>query len=274
MSDTATTNPYGLDGSVCVVTGAGSGIGRAIAVALAGAGGRVAILDRSAEGGEGTLKLIRSAGGSAIAIPCDVSNPANVEAAAAKITGELGPCAVLVNNAGMIKAGALETLSFEEWNAVLSVNLTGYFLCAQTFGRHMRAAGKGSIVHIASIAANYATPFSGAYSVAKAGVAMLSRQLAVEWGPQGIRSNCVNPGLILTPLSQAMYDRPGVTEARSAAVPLGRIGKPEDIAQAVLFLASDRASYMSGDEVTVDGGFTRMLMSFIPRAGGYERPAD
>ena len=261
---------FGLAGRVCAVTGAGSGIGRAIAVALARVGARVAILDRSVEGSAATRQEIETFGGEAEVIGCDVSQPDSVAAAAERCARLLGPCDVLVNNAGMIQPGALETLSFEEWNKVLSVNLSGYFLCSQAFGRQMRTKGKGALVHIASIAASHATPFSGAYSVAKAGVTMLSQQLAIEWGAQGIRSNAVHPGMILTPLSESMYAQPGVMERRSEAIPAGRIGRPEDIAEAVLFLASDRASYISGDAITVDGGFTRMLMNLVPRAG-YER---
>ena len=261
---------FGLAGRVCAVTGAGSGIGRGIAVALARVGARVAILDRSVEGSSASLQEIESVGGEALVIECDVSQPNSVAAAAERCATVLGPCDVLVNNAGMIQPGALETLTFEQWNRVLSVNLTGYFLCSQAFGHQMRSKGKGALVHIASIAASHATPFSGAYSVAKAGVTMLSHQLAIEWGVQGIRSNVVHPGLILTPLSGSMYAQPGVTERRSQAIPAGRIGRPEDIAEAVLFLASDRASYITGDTVTVDGGFTRMLLNLIPRVG-YER---
>ena len=272
MTSPSATDQLGLKGRTCVVTGAGSGIGRAIALALAQAGGRVAILDRSVDGSAETLQQIEAAGDMGLAIGCDVSEPASVNAAAETSARHFGPCAVLVNNAGMIRVGALETLSLADWNMVLSVNLTGYFLCAQAFGAQMRTAGKGSIIHIASIAATHATPFTGAYSVAKAGVTMLSRQLAIEWGGHGIRSNVVHPGMILTPLSQSMYDQPGVSERRSAAVPAGRIGLPEDVADAVVVLASDRAAYISGDEITVDGGFTRMLMDLIPRAG-YEKPA-
>lgn len=272
MSDTIHADAFGLAGRVCVVTGTASGIGRGIAVALAQVGARVALLDRSVEGNQATLDEITGTGGEATAIACDVSSPASVESAAQRSVATLGPCDVLVNNAGMIRPGALESLAFEEWNALLAVNLTGYFLCSQTFGRQMRAKGKGALVHIASIAGSHPTAFSGAYSVAKAGVTMLSQQLAIEWGPYGIRSNAIHPGMILTPLSQSMYDQPGVTERRHQAIPAGRIGRPQDVAEAVLFLASDRASYITGDAVTVDGGFTRMLLSLIPRAG-YERPA-
>ena len=174
---------------------------------------------------------------------------------------------MLVNTAAVLRPGGLENLSLAEWNAVLSVNLTGYFLCAQIFGRQMRKPGRGSIVHVASIAGSHAQGQSGAYSVSKAGVIMLSRQLASEWGPQGIRSNVVSPGMVITPMSQSFYDTPGVTERRSAVVPLRRVGMPQDIADAILYLASDRSSYVNGDEITVDGGYANMLMNLVPRPG-------
>jgi NAD(P)-dependent dehydrogenase (short-subunit alcohol dehydrogenase family) len=154
-----------------------------------------------------------------------------------------------------------------EWNATLAVNLTGYFLCAQTFGRQMLERGQGSIVHVASIAGQHPQAFSGAYSISKAGVSMLSRQLALEWGPTGIRSNVVSPGLIRTPMSEPFYRTPGVAERRGAIVPLGRVGAPPDIADVVVFLAGDRAAYVTGQEITVDGGFGQVLMSTVPRPG-------
>ena len=276
MNSNTTKETSGLPGRVCVVTGAASGIGRGIALALAKEGGRIAVLDLNAAGASATAAQITAMGGQAQAFTCDTSDAASVAAAAAQCATAFGPCDVLVNNAGILRPGALDVLTLEEWNKVLSVNLTGYFLCAQTFGRQMRGktADKsgGVLVHIASIAAEHVTAMAGAYSVAKAGVEMLSRQLAVEWGPHGIRSNAVHPGMILTPMSQAFYDQPGVTERRSQAVPAGRIGVPDDIAQAVVFLASDRSAYISGQSLTVDGGFTRMMLGLIPRAG-YEGKA-
>lgn len=264
----APVDEFGLENQVCVVTGAGGGIGRAIALALAKAGARVAILEKNGDTAAETLAQVRALGANAGVFACDTSDQDAVTAAAERVRVELGTCSVLVNNAGILRPGPLETLSSAEWNAVLAVNLTGYFLCAQAFGRHMREHGSGAMVHVASIAAQHATGFGGAYSVAKAGIVMLSRQLATEWGAAGIRSNVVNPGLILTPMSQAFYEQPGATERRSAVVPAGRIGRPEDIAEAVLFLASTRASYITGDEITVDGGYTRNIMSLI-YAGGF-----
>ncbi len=199
--------------------------------------------------------------------PCDTTNAENVAAAAAAVEKSLGPCGILVNTAAILRSGGLDTLSLAEWNTTLAVNLTGYFLCAQAFGPQMRKLGRGSLVHVASVAASNAQGFSGAYSVSKAGVVMLSRQLASEWGPQGIRSNVVSPGLVVTPMSQAFYDTPGVTERRTAVVPVRRIGTPQDMADAILYLASERASYVNGDEIVVDGGFTRTIMNLVPRPG-------
>lgn len=266
------TDWLGLSGRVAVVTGAGGGIGRATAIALAKAGCRVAALDRQEETLRETVAAIEASGGDGLACGCDVSDPDSVEQAAARCAQAFGPCDILVNNAGLLRPGPLDTLPLAEWNALLAVNLTGYFICAQTFGRQMRETGRGGVlIHVASIAAAHATGLGGAYSVAKAGIVMLSRQLAIEWSEHGIRSNCVNPGMIQTPLSQAFYDQPGATQKRAAVIPSHRIGQPQDIAEAVLFLASDRSDYVNGDEITVDGGYTRNIMSLIPRAG-YETP--
>lgn len=256
-----------LAGKVAVITGAGSGIGRSCALALAQAGARIAVLDIDAARAADTAADIVTLGGTAMAQRCDVSKKGDIEAAAEALLSEFGPCNVLVNNAAVIRPGALATLSQEDWDLLLSINLTGYFLCAQVFGGQMRSRGGGSIVNVASVASQHATPMAGAYSIAKAGVTMLSRQLAVEWGKDAIRSNCVCPGLILTPFSQSMYERPGIRERREAMVPLGRIGTPDDVAKAVVFLAGDNAAYINGTELTVDGGIVQTLMSLMPRAG-------
>ena len=257
----------GLSGRVCVVTGGGGGIGRAVALSLARAGCRVAAIDRDERGLEVTRTELLKLGRDHVVTACDTSNTDSVTSASETIEKALGPCHVLVNTAAVLRPGGLDTLSLAEWNAVLAVNLTGYFLCAQIFGRQMRAQGRGSIVHVSSVAGSNAQGHSGAYSVSKAGVIMLSQQLANEWGPHGIRSNVVSPGLVITPMSQAFYDTPGVTERRKAVVPMRRIGMPQDIADAVIFLASPRSAYVNGSEMLVDGGFVRMLMNLVPRPG-------
>ena len=257
----------GLSGRVCVVTGGGGGIGRATALSFAQAGARVAAIDLDERGLEATRAELSKLGAGHVVARCDTTDVASVAAAAATIEKSLGPCGVLVNTAAILRPGALDTLSLAEWNAVLSVNLTGYFVCAQAFGKQMRTLGRGSLVHVASIAGSNAQGQSGAYSVSKAGAIMLSRQLANEWGPHGIRSNVVSPGMVITPMSQAFYDTPGVTERRSAVVPLRRVGMPQDMADAILFLASDRASYINGEELMIDGGYANMLMNLVPRPG-------
>ena len=265
MAEQSSSDWLGLAGRVCVVTGAGGGIGRSVAVNLAKAGAHVAALDRDEQGLEKTRAELAS--NRHVIAPCDVTSADSIVSTAATVEKTLGPAQVLVNAAAILRPGALDTLSLAEWNTVLAINLTGYFLCAQTFGAQMRKQKRGSLVHIASIAASNAQGKSGAYSVSKAGVVMLSRQLASEWGPDGIRSNVVSPGMVITPMSQAFYDTPGVTERRSAVTPMRRIAMPQDIADAVMFLASDRASYVTGDEIIVDGGFTRTIMNLVPRPG-------
>ncbi|MCK1639524.1 SDR family oxidoreductase [Bradyrhizobium sp. 157] len=257
----------GLSGRVCVVTGGGGGIGRAVTLSFAQTGARVAAIDLDERGLEVTRAELAKLGADHVIARCDTTDVESVTAAAAMIEKSLAPCDVLVNTAAVLRPGALDTLSLAEWNAVLTVNLTGYFLCAQVFGRQMRAHGRGSLVHVASIAGSNAQGKSGAYSVSKAGVIMLSQQLANEWGPHGIRSNVVSPGMVITPMSQAFYDTPGVTERRAAVVPLRRVGMPQDMADAILFLASDRASYVNGEEIMVDGGYANMLMNLVPRPG-------
>ena len=267
MTGTDSSDWLGLSGRVCIVTGGGGGIGRATAVSLASAGARVAAIDRDERGLEVTQAALRKLGDGHLVVGCDTTSAESVTAASEAIEKSLGPCSVLVNTAAILRPGALDTLSLVEWNGVLAVNLTGYFLCAQVFGRQMRKLGRGSLVHVASIAGSNAQGQSGAYSVSKAGVIMLSRQLANEWGPHGIRSNVVSPGMVITPMSQAFYDTPGVTERRSAVVPMRRVGMPQDMADAILFLASDRAWYVNGDEMMVDGGYANMLMNLVPRPG-------
>ncbi|MFD0669289.1 SDR family NAD(P)-dependent oxidoreductase [Ramlibacter sp. MAHUQ-53] len=257
----------GLAGRAIAVTGAASGIGLAVAGSLADAGARVALLDRDAEGAERAAAALRARGAQAIAAACDVASEAAVAAAAARVRREFGPVTGLVNNAGMLLPGPLESVSLEDWNQVLAVNLTGYLLCSRAFGQDMLAAGRGSIVHIASISALHPQARSGAYSASKAGVLLMNKQLAAEWGPRGVRSNALCPGMIRTALSAAFYEVPGFEAARAAVTASRRVGEPVDIAEPAAFLLSDRAAYVNGTELVVDGGLDCMLMDMVPRPG-------
>lgn len=253
----------GLKGKICAVTGAGGGIGRAVALAMAEVGAQPILLDRDPRTLSESVDALNAAGIQAQAIDCDVTDPASVMAAASLA----GPVDVLVNNAGLLRPGPLATLPLDEWHKLMSVNLTGYFLCAQAFGKSMLERRSGTIVHVASIASRFPQAASGAYSVSKAGVVMLSQQLAIEWGPFGVRSNVVSPGLVRTPMSEAFYQAPGVLERRNKAVPIGRVATPADIAEVAVYLASARSGYVNGEDICVDGAFGRTLMSHVPRPG-------
>lgn len=267
-SGSAGSAPWlGLSGRVCVVSGAGSGIGAAVAQALVEQGAQVALLDRDAAAVHAVADRLGRAGAKVLALECDISDEAAVAAAAQQVRAQLGPVEGLINNAGMLRSGGLDRVSLSEWNAVLSVNLTGYLLCSREFGRDMLARGSGSIVHIASVSGLHPQTRSGAYSASKAGVLLMSRQLAAEWGPHGVRSNAICPGMIRTALSARFYEEPGFEARRAAVTASRRIGEPNDIAEPALFLLSRRSDYVNGTELVVDGGLGCMLMDMVPRPG-------
>ncbi|HGF0770255.1 TPA: SDR family NAD(P)-dependent oxidoreductase [Kluyvera georgiana] len=257
----------GLRGQVFAVTGAASGIGEAIATALAQQGANVALLDAQPQRADAVRLKLEHLPGKRVALACDVSREEQVKEAAQSVRALLGPCHGLVNAAGILRPAGLADISLEQWQTQLNVNLTGYLLCAREFAHDMRAARRGSIVHIGSISGRIPQPWSGAYSPGKAAVGLLSQQIAVEWGQDGIRSNLVAPGMIETALTADYYAQPGVRESREAFTASQRIGKPEDIANAVLFLLSEKSSYINGAEIGVDGGLPTMLMGKLPRPG-------
>jgi NAD(P)-dependent dehydrogenase (short-subunit alcohol dehydrogenase family) len=242
-----------------VVTGAGSGIGAVVAGAAVKRGYRVAAWDLNREGLDA---LAADIGDGCVTRACDVTDEAAVEAAVADLP--TSP-AVLVNCAGLVRFGPLLDLSLADWELALRVNLTGTFLVARTVARRMAAAGQGSVVNIASINGVAAAPHAGSYTASKAGVIRLSEQQAMEWAPLGIRVNTVAPGLIDAGMSDAIYADPEVRRVREGAVPLKRLGTSDDIAEAVLFLASEQASYITGQCVTVDGGLTKATLANLPR---------
>ena len=260
------TDWLGLSGRSAVVTGAGSGIGQGCALALARAGVTVWALDRDETALAATSQEAAAGGLAITSLACDVTDVHSVSTAAVTT----GAVDILVNAAGIGRPGALLDVSSDDWQRVLDINLTGYLTTTQAFAPAMVERGSGALVHIASISSRNPQPGSGAYSASKAGVALLSQQLAYELGPSGVRSNTVSPGLVRTPMTEAYYQAPGVAERRDAAIPLRRVAHAEDIADVVVFLASDRARYVTGADITVDGGFATTLMGTVPRPG-YDR---
>jgi NAD(P)-dependent dehydrogenase (short-subunit alcohol dehydrogenase family) len=256
----------GLTGWVCVITGAGSGIGAETARQFASAGASVAVVDRDVESATGVATEIERSGGRAIGVVADVARADMVAAAAARIQTELGPCRVLVNNAAARHRGSLLDMSMEDWSGVLAVNLTGALVCTQVFAAQMIAGGRGgSIVHVGSILGHHPQIDGGAYSVSKAGLGMLSRMLSLELARHRIRSNVVSPGFTRTPANEASYQDPDTAAARQRRIPLGRVATPAELAPVIAFLASDRSGYIDGQDVVVDGGVSNTLMSVVPR---------
>jgi NAD(P)-dependent dehydrogenase (short-subunit alcohol dehydrogenase family) len=264
-----------IEGKVCVVTGAAGGIGIGIARELAAAGARVALLYRDEAGAARAAAGLAESGARAIAVGCDITDKASVDAAAARVERELGRCDVLVNNAATIYAAALMDIELARWDQLMAVNVGGFLLCAQAFGRQMIAAGGGgSMVHVASISGRVPQPYSGPYSVSKAGVKMLSQLLAVELGEHRIRSNVVSPAMVRTPLTEGIYQDASVLRKRESIVPAGRISGPQDIAEVVAFLASPRSGYVNGQDILVDGGLSTTWLSLIPRPGFEKQDAQ
>jgi NAD(P)-dependent dehydrogenase (short-subunit alcohol dehydrogenase family) len=245
---------------VAVVTGAAKGIGQATALAFAHAGARVAILDPSREEAEKVISQIQDFKGQAVALPTDVSKEAEVRAAFEEITSRWGRLDVLVNNAGIYyQADAVQT-PLDVWEMVLAVNLTGAFLCIKYAVPHMVKNGGGVIVNVASEAGLVGIKGQVAYNVSKGGMIALTRSCAVDFAQMGVRVNCICPGTTDTPLVQAAIQRaPDPAAARRAlesSRPLNRLGRPEEIAAAILFLASDQVGYATGAVLSVDGGYT------------------
>ena len=264
---TADPDP-GLTGRIAVVTGAAHGLGATTARWLSERGAGVVLLDVDAAANEELAAELRASGGEALALSCDVSREADVGAAAAAARERFGRLDILVNNATTMSWSPLERVSREEWERVVATNLRGYFLCLQAFGRTMldQRTG-GAIVHVGSVCARNPSAASGAYSVTKAAQVMLSRQAALEWGPRGVRSNAVSPGVVEAGIASAFQTDDGIRARRERMMALGRLGRAEEVAAVIGFLVSDAAAHVNGQEITVDGGFNQMIMKVLPRPG-------
>lgn len=248
-----------LRGKVAIVTGARRGMGRTHALTLAGAGAKVVISDISQEECQLVADEIKKEKGEAIAVKCDISRKTEVDNLIQQTLKTFGKIDILVNNAGVCPFKPFLELTEEDWHKVLSVNLKGYFLCSQAAAKEMAKQKSGAIVNIASIAmGQVGAGFAGLthYCASKGGIVAMAEAMSLELAPLGIRVNCISPGAIDTPMAASVKQDAKTFEGFMAKIPLHRMGRPEEISNAVLFLASDESSYMTGSVVVVDGGWT------------------
>ena len=247
-----------LHDKVALVTGAGQGIGRAIAMALAREGARVALMSRRRPGLDETLELIGRSNGAVV--PCDVTDQQAVASAVDDIVSEFGRLDVVVNNAGQRgRLARVEELEVEEWERIIAVNLSSVFYVSRAAGPHMISRRSGAVVNIASIAGPFGFPRLAANAAAKAGMIGLTKTMAAEWSEFGVRVNAVAPGPTATPMNAAFRNDPATADqvaAVKASVPLGRYGLPDEIAQAVVFLAGAASNFVTGHTLFVDGGWS------------------
>jgi NAD(P)-dependent dehydrogenase (short-subunit alcohol dehydrogenase family) len=245
-----------LGGRAAVVTGAGKGIGREICLTLASAGADIFAVSRTRADLDTLGEEVRALGVRHAAMVVDLRGQAAAEAMAIAAAEALGPIDILVNNAGLARNALAERVAEEEWDETLDVNAKGAFFCAQAVGRGMLARGRGGDVDDAPAAGLAALPEHAAYCASKAALGMITKVLAIEWGPRGVTVNAVAPTVILTPLGERVWGDPARGGPMLAKIPVGRFGRPSDVAGVVAFLASDLAALINGETVAVDGGYT------------------
>lgn len=243
---------FPLTDKVAMVTGGGSGIGAAIVAAFATKGARVAVVDLDAEAASARAA---EAGSDNRGFACDVADPASVTATVDSVVAAFGRIDILVNSAGVVMLAPAEDLELEAWTKTIDINLKGTFLVCQGVGRHMLAAGRGAIVNMASQAATVALDQHVAYCASKFGVVGVSKVLAAEWGPRGVRVNTISPTVVLTELGRKAWDGPQ-GDALKKLIPMGRFAFPDEIAAAAVYLASDAAGMITGADLLIDGGYT------------------
>jgi len=245
-----------LAGKVALISGAARGLGQREAELFAREGARLVLGDINDEGGAAVVAEIKAAGGEAVYVHLEVTSESDWVAAVATAEGEFGRLDVLINNAGVAqRPGGIEDTSLEEWNRVLSINLTGTFLGIKAAVPAMRRAGGGAIVNTSSVAGLVASK-AVAYGAAKGGVRLLTKSIAIQHARDGIRCNSIHPGSMDTEIARQALPTPQALADRVKSIPLGRLVQPEEVALAVLYMASDESAYMTGSELVIDGGLT------------------
>jgi NAD(P)-dependent dehydrogenase (short-subunit alcohol dehydrogenase family) len=248
------TATFDLTGKVAIVTGAGRGIGRAVAMGLAASGASVVLAARTAEQIQAAADEIQAGGGKALAVPTDLTDTAQIERLATETVSAFGRIDILVNNAARSFLRGLMDLREDGWDKVFNTNVKAAWLLSRAAARTMMEQKSGRIINITTVGAEKAELGMAAYGCSKAALKMLTRCMAREWAIFGIQVNAVGPGLTRTEFSQPIWSNPDIAKLVTAHLPLGRIAEPEEIVPAVLFLASDAASYMTGETIYVDGG--------------------
>ena len=248
-----------LENKVAIVTGAATGIGQAIAIGMAKEGASVVVdYVGSPDSANATVQQIESAGGKALAVAADVSEPEQVINLIQQAVQKFGKLDILVNNAGIEYKHPFAEFPLDQWNKIIAVNLTGPFLCAQAAAKQMISQGGGGrIINISSIHQDLPMPTNAPYCASKGGLRMLMRTIAVELAPHQITVNNIGPGAIFTPIDADIEANPEMERALMAEIPLGRWGKPEEVAHLAIFLASDDAAYITGSTYYIDGGMLR-----------------
>lgn len=248
---------FELTGKVAIITGSSRGIGRAIAEAMARAGAQVVISSRKAPACDAVAAGIVAAGGAALAVPCNISDRAQLEALVARTVAHFGRLDILVCNAAVNPYfGPMATMPDEAYEKIMGSNVRSNFWLCNLAAAQMVQHGGGSIILISSIGANQGSATLGVYGISKAADFALVRNLAIEWGPRGIRANGIAPGLIRTDFSRALWENAALLQRAEAGMPLQRIGQPEDVSGVAVFLASPAAAYLTGQTLIVDGGLT------------------
>lgn len=253
-----------LEGKTAIITGAAQGIGREIALTFAREGADVVIADVQVEAAREIAAEMEKIGRKALVVKTDVSNSEDVNRMVRATVDKFGKIDILVNDAGICVVKSLQELSEEDWDKQLDINLKGTFLCTKRVVQEMLNRGKGKIVNIASGLAQVALPNYSAYTASKGGVMSLTRALALELAPKGINVNAVAPGLIATPLQEARIREEGY-EKLVEGIPIGRLGRPDDVAQAVLYLASEESDFVVGETIFITGGSTIAQSTYRPR---------